>query len=80
MAPIGMPSRSLKFAIAFLARVTTGFCPLIAASSSTAESRSFGFCVASPSPMLSTIFSRRGTASAFLTPRSRMSAGAISLR
>ena len=29
IAPIGMPARSLKFAIAFLARVTTGFCPLM---------------------------------------------------
>jgi len=25
IAPIGMPARSLKLAIAFLARVTTGF-------------------------------------------------------
>jgi hypothetical protein len=30
LAPIGMPSRSLKVAIAFLARVTTGFWPVIA--------------------------------------------------
>ena len=29
MQPIGTPSRSLKFAIAFFARVTTGFCPVI---------------------------------------------------
>ena len=66
MAPIGMPSRSLKLAIAFLAFVTTGFCPAIAVSSSTAESITFGFWMASPRPMLRTIFSRRGTAIGFV--------------
>ena len=35
IAPIAWPSRSLKFAIAFLARVTTGFWPVIARSWST---------------------------------------------
>jgi len=39
MAPMAVFSRSLKLAIAFLARVTTGFWPLIAVSSSTAPSR-----------------------------------------
>src|SRR5262245_23768647 len=80
MAPMGMPSRSLKFAIAFLARVTTGRWPLMAPSSSTAESRILAFCVASPSPMLRTIFDRRGTAMPFFRPRSRRSAGATSCR
>ena len=37
MQPIGTPSRSLKFAIAFFARVTTGFCPVIAVISATAR-------------------------------------------
>src|SRR5579875_1169809 len=78
IAPMGVPSRSLKLEIALRARVTTGRCPVIAASSSTAESSTFGFCVASPSPMLSTIFSSRGTASGFVLPRSRARAGTIS--
>ena len=65
MAPIGMPSRSLKLEMAFFARVTTGFCPAMAVSSSTADSITFGFCTASPTPMLRTIFSRRGTAIRF---------------
>ena len=30
ITPIVWPSRSLKIAIAFLARVTTGFCPVMA--------------------------------------------------
>ena len=38
MAPIDMPSRSLKAAIDFLALVTTGFWPAIALSSFTAPS------------------------------------------
>jgi hypothetical protein len=56
----------LKFAIAFFALVTTGFWPLIAAISETAESRIFAFWIASPRPMLSTIFSSRGTSNTFL--------------
>ena len=43
IAPIGWPSRSLKVAIDFLALVTTGFWPVIARSSSTAESMILGF-------------------------------------
>ena len=50
MQPIGTPSRSLKFAMAFLARVTTGFCPVMAVISATAVSRALIFCVASPKP------------------------------
>ncbi len=79
MAPIGIPSRSLKFAIAFRAFVITGFCPVIVESSSTAESRSLTFCSASPRPMLRTIFSSRGTWNGLLQPISFMSAGRISL-
>ena len=37
MQPIGTPSRSLKFAIAFFARVTTGLCPVINVISATAR-------------------------------------------
>jgi hypothetical protein len=59
--PTGMPCRSAKFEIAFFARRTTGFWPLISATSATTESSSFGFFVASPRPTFSTIFCRRGT-------------------
>ena len=59
--PIGSPLRSLKLAIAFFALVITGRWPAIAAISATAESRIFAFWMASPSPMLRTIFSSRGT-------------------
>ena len=66
MQPIGMPSRSLNAAIDFFALVITGFCPAICASSFTAPSMSFAFCVASPKPMLIEIFSIFGTAITFL--------------
>ena len=78
IAPIGMPSRTLKAAIDFLARVTTGFCPVIWPSSFTAGSRIFAFCVASPTPMFTTILCSRGTAIGFLRSSSFISAGAIS--
>jgi hypothetical protein len=61
MQPIASPSRSLKFAIAFLARVTTGFWPESAASCAEAASISFWFWIASPSPMFSEILLSRGT-------------------
>jgi hypothetical protein len=51
----------LKFAIDLRARRTAGFWPVIAASSTTALSISFGFWVASPRPMFTTIFSSFGT-------------------
>jgi hypothetical protein len=70
IAPIGMPSRTLKAAIDFFARVTTGFCPVICPSSFTAGSISFAFCVASPTPMFTTILFRRGTAIGFLSSSS----------
>ena len=38
MAPIGIPSRSLKAAIDFFARVTTGRCPVMRDRSPTAAS------------------------------------------
>ena len=66
MQPIGTPSRSLKLAIAFLALVTTGFCPVMAVISITAASITLAFWVASPTPQLTVIFSRRGTCMRFL--------------
>ena len=44
MTPIGMPVRSLKAAIDFLARVITGFWPTIAVTSLTASSSALAFC------------------------------------
>ena len=66
MQPIGTPSRNLKFAIAFFALVITGFCPTIAVSSAAAVSTALAFCVASPTPILTVIFSNRGTCMVFL--------------
>ena len=48
MQPIGMPSRSLKLAMALRALVTTGFWPVIAVSSATATSSTLAFWIASP--------------------------------
>ena len=64
--PIGMPSRSLNCAIDFFALVITGFWPAISSISEAACSTRFLSWVASPTPMLSTIFSIRGISSAFL--------------
>ena len=64
--PIAMPSRSLNAAIDLRALVITGFCPAICVSSFTAPSISLAFCVASPMPTLSEIFSIFGTAMGFL--------------
>ena len=61
VTPTGMPSRSLKFAIDLRARRTFGAWPAIVASCSEAASSTFESCFASPTPMLSVIFSRRGT-------------------
>ena len=61
LAPIGRPSRILKVAIAFLARVTTAFWPAMAV-------RSFSACwifleseAASPAPIFSTTLLIFGT-------------------
>ena len=50
----------MKTAIDFLAFVTTGRWPVIAPSSSTALSSSFGLDTASPRPMLMVILVSRG--------------------
>ena len=55
IVPIGMPLRTLNCAIDFLARVITGFCPVMRPSSSAPVSTILAFCVASPRPMLTTI-------------------------
>ena len=61
MQPIVIPSRSLKLAIDFRARVTMGFCPEMAVMSATAASIFLLSPTASPTPMFSTIFSSAGT-------------------
>jgi len=61
MQAMGMPARSLNWATLFLALRTTAFWPAMAVSSSTATSSTLMFWMASPTPMLMTIFCRRGT-------------------
>ena len=56
-----MPSRILKPAIDFLARVICARWPVIVVSSSTAVSRALALVLASPTPMFTVIFSMRGT-------------------
>ena len=65
LVPIARPFLNLKLAIALRARVTTGRCPEMMPSSSTAESSSFPFCVALPIPTLTTMASRCGTCISF---------------
>ena len=65
MQPIVIPSRSLKVAIDLRALVTTGLWPAIAVSSATAELTFLQSEVASPTPMLMTIFSIRGASMSF---------------
>jgi hypothetical protein len=67
-APTGTPARIPKFAMDFLARVTTAFCPVMAPSSSTTASSCLGFFEASPRPTLRTIFSIRGISCGFRSP------------
>ncbi len=66
LAPSVMPSRTLKVAIDLRARVITGFWPAISARSPAAFSTFLRSATASPTPMLSTIFSMRGTCIGFL--------------
>src|SRR5262245_20417102 len=65
LVPIGICSRTLKLAIDLRARVTTGFWPAIIARSSAATDGFLESPVASPTPMLMTILSRRGTCISF---------------
>ena len=64
-APMGIPVRSRNWAMERLARVTIGFWPVIVARSPTAASSAFALAIASPRPMLTTIFSSRGTCIGF---------------
>jgi hypothetical protein len=66
MQPIFIPSRSLKVAMDFFARVTTGRWPVMLPRSSKACSSSLGWRIASPSPMFRTIFSTSGTSKALV--------------
>src|SRR6266705_2947753 len=79
MAPMGMPSRTLKAAMDFLALVVTGFWPAMAARSATSGSMILTFWVASPRPMLMTIFSSLGIAMALVMLSSLPSACLISV-
>ena len=63
--PTGISSRSLKAAIDLRARRTLGFWPAIVASCSWAASSILESCLASPTPMFSVIFCRRGTCIGF---------------
>ena len=65
LTPTGIPWRTLKAAIDFVARLVTGRWPVMRASSSVATSMSLTFCVASPRPMFTTTFSIFGTAITF---------------
>jgi hypothetical protein len=80
LQPIGAFSRSLKLAIDFLARVTTGFCPAMASRSAVAKSITLAFSLPSPTPMLITTFISRGTWKGFVYSRSFMSAGITAVR
>ena len=55
-----MPSRSLNAATDLRARRMFGFWPAMSASCAWAASSIFESCLASPTPMLSVIFARRG--------------------
>src|SRR4051794_16101029 len=59
-APIGMPSRSLNWAMDLRALVTMGFWPVISVRSRTAPSISLESLAASPTPMFTTTLTRRG--------------------
>ena len=62
ITPIGIPCRTLNCATDFRARRVTGCWPVMRASSFAPTSISFAFCVAAPSPMLTTMRSSFGTA------------------
>ena len=59
-APIGMPSRSLNWAIDLRALRISGFWPVISARSLTAPLISFASRAASPTPMLTTTLTTPG--------------------
>ena len=66
LAPIGMPSRSLNPAIDLRALVTTGFWPVMIVEVLDGGVQQLRPSLsASPTPMFTTIFSRRGTCIGF---------------
>src|SRR5512136_2595138 len=78
VAPTGWPARRRNEAIDLRARRTAGFWPVMVPSSSMTLSRALMFWVASPTPELTTIFSRRGTIITLASSRSFCRAGTIS--
>jgi len=64
----------------FFARVITGRCPVICPSSAAATSSSLTFWLASPMPILTTIFETLGTAIGFFQSNRFISAGTTSPR
>ncbi len=60
LAPMGMPSRSLKFATDFLALVMTAFWPVMVARSLQTASSTLALSRASPQPTLTTTLSILG--------------------
>ncbi len=80
MHPMLTPARSLKFEIDLRALRMLGFWPVMVASSAVAISIMRGSPMASPTPMLTTIFSSRGTCITFLYPNSSLISGTICLR
>ena len=79
-APIGWPSRSLNCAMDLRAEVTCGFWPVMAVRSLTAPSMTLPSRAASPTPVLTTIFTSPGTWCTFVKPKSFFSCAAISVR
>ena len=70
LQPTFCPSRSLNAATDLRARMTIGRWPAIRAISSAATSIFLLSWVASPTPMLTTILTRRGISIGFLYPNS----------
>ena len=81
LAPIALPSRSLKPAIDFLALVTIGFWPVMMREvGDRALEQRRPAAVAWPTPMLMTIFSSRGTSMTLPSPSSLLERGPGSRR
>src|SRR3954449_909179 len=78
LAPTGMPSRILNPAMDFLARLSWAFWPVILARSSIAPSMARLLITASPTPMLTTIFSRPGILMGFCISNLSLRLGATS--
>ena len=65
LIPTGIPARSLKAATDLRAFTTIGCWPVIMRTSPTADSSARALSLASPMPMLTTIFATRGTCITF---------------